>query len=112
VLGHVGRIQRIAPDANETLTAAFVLPRDEMSIVNVARASGRDALARVVSGSDGATVTVVAGAGGRRDGAGGPPTATAFTGADTGPPVAAAAVLACVGIGSITLSRRKRAPRS
>ena len=77
VLGHIGDIAELKPNESVTLTKDWVLPADEVLVVNVAIADGEDELGEHVTDEDDAVVTIVEALNPPT-----PPGPTAFTGSD------------------------------
>lgn len=103
VIGHIGDIDELAADETVTLTADFVLPSDEIEVVNVGTAIGTDVLGRDVKDDDDAFVTIVE----TKNPI--PPKPTAFTGSDAGRLALVAGALLMLGLGALTIGRRRRA---
>ncbi len=103
VLGHIGDIDELAPDASMTLTKDWVLPADEVLVTNVGTATGTDVLEETVSADDDAIVTIVEAATNPK-----PPKPTAFTGSDAGRFGLAALILLALGLVALAVGRRRR----
>jgi hypothetical protein len=99
VLGHIGDIPVLEPDATVTLTKDWVLPEDIAAVRNVATATGTDVLGEEVSDDDDAIVTIVEAAT--------PPEPPAFTGFDAGRLAFLALALLVVGLTALALGRRR-----
>jgi uncharacterized repeat protein (TIGR01451 family) len=106
VLGHVGHLLDLRPGHTRTLTARTTLPAHGVAVRNTATATATAEGGETCSARGPASVTVVKAAGG---GPANPDTGTggtAFTGvADA--PLAAAIVLAALGLVAVSISRRR-----
>jgi uncharacterized repeat protein (TIGR01451 family) len=101
ILGHVGDIASLDPGEDATLTKDFVVG-DEI-VINVGTARGHDILGRVVSASDDATVSPIAG---ENPPPNNPP--TPFTGSDAGRLGLITMVLFGIGVTVVASTRRRR----
>jgi uncharacterized repeat protein (TIGR01451 family) len=103
VIGHIGDIDQLEPGESATLTADFVLPDQDVPLVNVGTATGTDVLEGSVSDDDDAGVTIL-----RAETPPTPPPPTAFTGSDAERIGLLAAGLLALGLLALALGRRRR----
>jgi uncharacterized repeat protein (TIGR01451 family) len=126
-LGAIGIIPILAAGTSETFTVTSEMGTEP--VTNIGTASGEDLLGAIVTDTDTATVTPIAGSGGGGNGGGGGAVGgvggnvggnvsgagggagagTAFTGSDTFVWLVIAAVLAAVGLLTLAATRRRKA---
>lgn len=110
VLGYIGDVAHLAAGTSVTLHADYELPADQVEVTNIGTANGADVLGRSVSDDDDASVSIVE-AGGGGNGGGNGNGGTAFTGSDSGRPLAIALLLGAMGVALLVLSRRHEGVR-
>ncbi len=103
VLGEIGNIPVLEPRQTVTLTKDWVLPSDDVLVINVAVATGEDVLGEEVSDDDDAVVTIVEAVNPPT-----PPGPTAFTGTDAVRYGMIAAMLLGLGLMAMAAGRRRR----
>ncbi|MEX0983448.1 MAG: CARDB domain-containing protein [Actinomycetota bacterium] len=103
VLGEIGNIPVLEPGQTVTLTKDWVLPSDDVLVINVAVATGEDVLGEEVSDDDDAVVTIVEALNPPT-----PPGPTAFTGTDAVRYGMIAAMLLGLGLMAMAMGRRRR----
>jgi uncharacterized repeat protein (TIGR01451 family) len=106
IMGFIGEIAILEVDESVTLTKDFVV--GDEPVLNVATAVGEDILGRVVSDTDDAFVTPIAG-----ENPSNPPTppGTPFTGSDAGRLGIITIVLFGIGAAAVATTRRRRSER-
>jgi uncharacterized repeat protein (TIGR01451 family) len=104
ILGHIGTIPVLGVGETVALTKDYVLPADEIEVVNVAIAAGEDEIGGQVSAEDDASVTIVL-----VESPTPPPSSppTAFTGSDAGRFGVLAGLLLVLGMAAAAVGRRR-----
>jgi hypothetical protein len=105
IIGHIGDIDVLEPNASVSLTADYVLPASDVPLINVGVAAGHDELGGNVKDDDDASVTIVEASNPHK-----PPTKppTAFTGSDAARMGLIAAALLALGLLALVAGRRRR----
>jgi uncharacterized repeat protein (TIGR01451 family) len=107
-LGHVGDVSRLVPGHAVTLTVERLVGARHVWVTDRATATGADPSGRAVTAIGQASVTLVAPSAHGSPSGGAGNGGTAFTGAPIAPPLAAAIILALLGVGALLLERRRR----